>query len=197
MKLCVFQGTFNPIHNAHLRVAKYIKNLIMPDKFLFIPAYIPPHKDCSNIPAIHRLNMVKLAVSDMPEFEVSDIEYKRTGKSYTRDTIVELYKIYDITDKIYFIIGTDAFSNIESWYKTDELKQLVKFIVFIREKDFNPKKYEYLRATGYDFDIQILPFEDISSTTIREGLKMQDNMVESNIPKKVTEYIKENGLYKN
>jgi len=141
--------------------------------------------------------MVKLAVSDMPEFEVSDIEYKRTGKSYTRDTIVELYKIYDITDKIYFIIGTDAFSNIESWYKTDELKQLVKFIVFIREKDFNPKKYEYLRATGYDFDIQILPFEDISSTTIREGLKMQDNMVESNIPKKVTEYIKENGLYKN
>lgn len=141
--------------------------------------------------------MVKLAVSDMPEFEVSDIEYKRTGKSYTYDTIVELYKIYDITDKIYFIIGTDAFSNIESWYKTDELKKLVKFIVFIREKDFNPKKYEYLRGLGYDFDIQILPFEDISSTTIREGLKIRDNMVELDIPKKVTEYIKENGLYKN
>lgn len=197
MKLCVFQGTFNPIHNAHLRAAEYIENRIKPDKFLFIPACIPPHKEYDENLSLHRLNMVKLALSDYPQFEVSDIEYKRAGKSYTYDTITELYKIYDISGKIYFVIGTDAFCKIESWYKTDELKKLVKFLVFIRENDFAPKKYEYLREKGYDFEIQNLPFEDISSTTVREGLKNHKSMIESDIPKKVTEYIKENELYKN
>ena len=103
MKLCVFQGTFNPIHKAHLRVAEFIADKIKPDKFLFIPAYIPPHKNSDVKFAKHRLNMVRLAVEDDNRFEVSDIEFHREGKSYTYDTILELYKIYDITDKIYIL----------------------------------------------------------------------------------------------
>lgn len=197
MKLCVYQGTFNPIHNAHLRVAEYIVENIKPDKFLFIPAYIPPHKECDIKFAKHRLNMVRLAVQNDLRFEVSDIEFQRKGKSYTYDTIKELYQQYNITDKIYFVIGTDAFKHIESWYKTDELKRLVKFVVFIRENDFSPEKYEYLQKKGYNFEFQILPFEDISSTNIRSELRDRNEQVKLKLPKKVMEYIEKNELYRN
>lgn len=197
MKLCVFQGTFNPIHNAHLRVAEYINDVIKPDKFLFIPAYIPPHKQCDNSLAKHRLKMVELALQDKPYFEVSDIEFQRKGKSYTYLTILELYQKYDITGKIYFVIGTDAFKYIESWYETDKLKNLVKFVVFERENNFNPDEYNHLKEKNYDFEFQLLPYTDISSTQIRQDIKFQNKEVKSDIPEKVMEYIKKNELYKN
>ena len=195
MKICVFQGTFNPIHNAHLRAAKYIFDKLKPDKFLFIPACIPPRKDYDSKMTIHRLEMVKLALSEYPEFEPSDIEYRRSGKSYTYNTIIELYKMFPNLKKVYFLIGTDAFRKIETWYNTEELKKLVKFIVFIREEKFNPSELNYLKDKGYDFEIQKLPFKDISSTKIRELLKNRKGNVKSDIPEKVMEYIEKNGLY--
>lgn len=197
MELCVFQGTFNPIHNAHLRVAKYIFDKIKPDKFLFIPACVPPHKDCDSNLSLHRLEMVRLAVQDFSEFEVSDIEYKREGKSFTYLTILELYKLYPNLEKIYFVIGTDAFRKIDSWYKAEELKKLVKFIVFERENNFAPSDLNYLKDKGFDFEIQKLPFEDISSTGIRENLKNKNEKIKFEIPQKVMEYIEKNGLYIN
>lgn len=197
MELCVFQGTFNPIHNAHLRVAKYIFDKIKPDKFLFIPACVPPHKDCDSNLSLHRLEMVRLAVQDFSKFEVSDIEYKREGKSFTYLTILELYKLYPNLEKIYFVIGTDAFRKIESWYKAEELKKLVKFIVFERENNFAPSDLDYLKDKGFDFEIQKLPFEDISSTEIRENLKNKNEKIKFEIPQKVMEYIEKNGLYIN
>ena len=87
MELCVFQGTFNPIHNAHLRVAEYVLNKYNFDKLVFIPAANPPHKDCDLNFSLHRLKMAELAVRTNPKFAVSDIEYRRDGKSYTYLTI--------------------------------------------------------------------------------------------------------------
>lgn len=196
MKLCVFQGTFNPIHKAHLRVAEYIIKKYDFDKLLFIPAYNPPHKCVDEDLAQHRFNMVKLAVSNEKNFEVSDIEFRRGGKSYTYMTICELYKQYHIEGKINFLIGTDAFQYIESWYETDKLKNLVKFIVFVREENFEVSKYDYLRSKGYDFEIQPLNFEDISSTELREMVKNNRN-IDGLVTKEVKDYIKENELYKN
>ena len=197
MKLCVFQGTFNPIHNAHLRVAKYVLNKYNFDKLLFIPAYNPPHKNYDDNMSMHRLNMVKLAVEDEhnSKIEVSDIEYKREGKSYTYLTICELYKKYEIDGKINFIIGTDAFKDIESWYEADKLKKLVKFTVFIRENDFSSLEYNYLKDKGYDFIFNELSFEDISSTDLREKIKNGQN-IDDLINNSVKEYIAKNGLYK-
>lgn len=194
MKLCVFQGTFNPIHNAHLRVADYVLRKYNFDKLLFIPAYKPPHKDYDDRMSLHRLNMVKLALENIPNVEVSDIEYKREDKSYTYLTICELYEKYNIEGKIHFIIGTDAFKNIESWYKTDKLKELVKFIVFKRENNFSPLSYNNLKDKGYDFIFDDLEFQDISSSRIREIIKNGVN-TDSLINKRVEEYIKKNGLY--
>lgn len=195
MKLCVFQGTFNPIHNAHLRVADYVICKYDFDKLLFIPAFNPPHKECDKNLSIHRLNMVKLAVHSNEKFLVSDIEYKRGGKSYTYLTICELYKQYKIEGKIFFLIGTDAFKTIESWYEVDKLKKMVKFIVFVREENFDISRYDYLKEKGYDFEFETLPFQDISSTELREKIKKNKN-IDDCVTKEVEDYIYNHELYK-
>lgn len=195
MKLCVFQGTFNPIHNAHLRVAQYVVDKYNFDKFLFIPAYIPPHKNCDMSLAQHRLNMVKLAVQNNNKFDVSDIEYHRDVKSYTYLTICELKALYKLDNKIYFIIGTDAFKKIETWYEVDKLKEMVKFIVFVREDNFEISAYDYLRLKGYDFEFQTLPFKDISSTELRTKIRNNES-IDGLVTKEVEDYIIKNELYK-
>ncbi len=195
MKICVFQGTFNPIHNAHLRIADFACKNFHFDKFIFIPAYIPPHKEIDLDLAAQRLQMVRLALESYPEYEVSDIEYKRGGKSYTYDTITALYDLYDTEEKINFIIGTDAFEKIESWYRIEDLKQLIKFLVFVREDNFDVLRYNYLREKGYDFELQNLPYRDISSTELREKIRTNSD-IEKYVPPKVKEYIEKYGLYK-
>ncbi len=194
MRLCVFQGTFNPIHKIHLEVAKYAKEHYDFDNVLFIPAYIPPHKSIDKKLADHRFNMVKLAISDYNYFNISDIEYKHNTNSYTYNTITELYKKYDIDGKINFLIGTDAFIKIESWYKTDKLKNLVHFIVFKRTNNFNPSDFDKLKEKGYDFEFSQMEYTDVSSTKLRLNVKSGKSINDLELPK-VKEYIKEHGLY--
>lgn len=194
MKLCIFSGTFNPIHNAHIKMAEYVLENYGFDKIIFIPAYKPPHKDYQDNMCIHRYNMVKLAIQNNPKFEISDIEYKNEGKSYSYLTALELYKQYDIDGKINFIIGTDAFEKIETWYETDKFKKLVDFIVFIRENE--PVNFDDLRKKGYNFEFAKMNFVDISSTELRERIQKGET-VDNLIPKEVEEYIKNNGLYRN
>ena len=196
MKLCVFQGTFNPIHNAHTRVAEFVAVKYDFDKILFIPAFNPPHKSLNLDMSYHRLEMVKLAVKKNLKFEVSDIEFRRKGKSYTYLTIKELYKEFDIEGKINFLIGTDAFQYIEKWYETEKLKNLVKFIVFVREDNFDISKYDYLKDKGYEFEFQPLSYENISSTELRKDLRLGKS-ISNYVAKEVEDYIKKNGLYKN
>ena len=195
MRLCVFQGTFNPIHKVHLEVAKFAKEYYNFERILFIPAYIPPHKSVDKNLALHRFNMVKLAISEYNGFDISDIEYKREGNSYTYNTILELRKAYNITDeKINFLIGTDAFIKIRTWYKTDKLKELVHFIVFKRTHEFNKDDFNELRGFGYDFEFAPMNYIDVSSTRLRENLGNGISINDMELPK-IREYIKEHGLY--
>lgn len=195
MRLCVFQGTFNPIHKVHLEVAKFAKEYYNFERILFIPAYIPPHKSVDKNLALHRFNMVKLAISEYNGFDISDIEYKRESNSYTYNTILELRKAYNITDeKINFLIGTDAFIKIRTWYKTDKLKELVHFIVFKRTNEFNKDDFNELRGFGYDFEFAPMNYIDVSSTRLRENLGNGISINDMELPK-IREYIKEHGLY--
>lgn len=194
MSLCVFQGTFNPIHRVHIKVAEFALSYYGFDKILFIPAFIPPHKDVDETLARHRLNMVKLAVEEYEKFDVSDIEYTRGGNSYTYLTILELINQYGV-DKINFLIGTDAFRKIETWYETDKLKKLLHFIVFPRCEDFQESDFDWLKEKGYDFEFAPMGYIDVSSTEVRDNLNNGKEIANLEIPK-VTEYIKEHGLYK-
>ncbi len=188
MKLCVFQGTFNPVHKVHIKMAEYVIKNYDVDKVLFIPAGKPPHKNYDPDLSVHRLNMVKLATEKNPKFEVSDIEYKTNRISYTYLTILELYRIYKIDGKIKFIIGTDAFKQIDTWYEADKLKTLVDFIVFKRENTLDQNKYNELKSKGYNFTFAEMEYENVSSTTVRKTHK--------DVTEEVKRYIEENELYK-
>ena len=196
MKLCVFQGTFNPIHVAHLKMADFVLKNYGFDKIIFIPAYRPPHKNYDITLTPHRLKMVELAALSNPNFKVSDIEYKNERNSYTYLTIFELYKKYDIEGKINFIIGTDAFKKIDTWYEADKLKKLVNFIVFVRENELDNKKYHELKEKGYNFTFAKMDFQDISSSNIRKNIREGHDISEF-VTDKVKGYIEKNGLYKN
>ena len=193
MKLCIFSGTFNPIHKAHLKMAEYVLSHYGFDKIIFIPAYKPPHKDYDTNMCQHRFNMVKLAIKNNPHFEISDIEYKSEGKSYSYLTALKLYEQYDVDEKIHFIIGTDAFEKIESWYETDKFKKIVDFIVFIREN--KTVNLDFLKEKGYNFEFTQMPFIDISSTELRNRIE-QGLPINALVTKEVEEYIYKYGLYK-
>ena len=195
MKLCVYFGTFNPIHNAHLAIASYVRSSYDFDVILFVPAYKPPHKEIDDELAHHRLNMVKMAIAHEGSYQMSNIEYSNSRFSYTYITIQELYKRYPAVEgKINFIIGSDAFKEFETWYEAEELKKLIKFIVFPREKDFNMNYFDYLKEREYDFEVAKLPFIDLSSRVIRSRVK-KGKTIQGLVPQNVIEYIKENKLY--
>lgn len=198
MTECVYQGSFNPIHNAHIEVAKHVHDTFGFEKIVFIPAFIPPHKHMRELDAenaMHRLNMVQLAVEDYPYFDVSAIEYMRNEPSYTYDTIVQIYDIVKPKEKINFIIGTDAFIKIETWHRADELKHLLDFILFVREDNFDETPFLNLKERGYNYKLMKMPFIDISSTQVRDRVKHNKDIYDI-VPKKVAEYIYHNNVYK-
>lgn len=184
MNICIFPGTFNPIHMAHINMAKFAIEKYGFEKIIFIPAYIPPHKLISSNLAIHRYNMVKLVCNNNPKFEISNIEFESEGKSYTIYTVKKIRQLYNIKHKLSMIIGTDAFNKIKTWYQAEELKDLVHFIVFQRGGDIINKD-EFI---GYSYEFANAEKYDISSSEIRESKK-------GDISKEVKEYINKNELY--
>ena len=184
MAICIFPGTFNPIHYAHIKMAQYALDKYGFEKIMFVPSYIPPHKNLDNNLAKHRYNMVKLACDKNSKFELSDIEYKFEGKSYTVNTVKKIKELYNIQERLNMIIGTDAFAKIHTWYKADELKISVHFIVFPRGNDIiNPAVYK-----GYSYEIADADKIDISSTELRQSCN-------GNTLKEIEEYIDRYELY--
>lgn len=195
MKLCVFQGTFNPIHNAHLAMANYTKNVYDYDNILFIPAYKPPHKDFDDDMSEHRFQMVKAAIAGESYFGISNIEFQNERFSYTYYTIEALYKRYKVDGKIGFIIGFDAFREITEWFESDKLKDMVDFIVFPRENEIDKDRLALLHYKGYKFTVAKMPPIDVSSTMVREKLAQRQH-IGALVPRVVLEYINKNELYK-
>ncbi len=199
MKLCLFQGTFNPIHIAHLKICEYAKKNFDFDKILLIPAAKPPHKDYDESMSLHRLNMAEIAAKDIDYIEVSDIEYQRDDLSYTVPTVEEIYEKYPVEGMINFIIGTDAFKNIENWYESEKLKKMVDFVLFVREDEQALKADETylqkLKEKGYNYRMMKMPFIDISSTQIRKNIH-NSVPIKALVPQGVANYIDKYGLYR-
>ncbi len=187
-------GTFNPIHNAHLTFAKKVKEKFGFDKIIFIPAFIQPFKskeECIKS-SKDRFIMLERAIKKYPDFEISDIEYKKGDTSYTIETIELLYKqLKDIEGKINLIIGTDAFKNIFKWHRAEELIDLVNFIVLKRETDELPKEKIFEKISYNVLDSEGI---NISSTQIRNMVKSGKDIKEF-VPMEVMRYINDNKLY--
>lgn len=132
MKIGILGGTFNPIHIGHLILAEEVREKLRLDKIIFVPSYLPPHKDGIDIAnAGHRHTMVGLAIKNNKYFMVSDIEIERDGRSYTIDTLKEFKRIYP-GEELHFIIGSDLLKYLEEWKDLEDIIKLVKFIVATR-----------------------------------------------------------------
>ncbi len=130
-KIGLFGGTFNPIHLGHLRGAEEIREAFGLQEVIFIPAAIPPHKVAEEvIEAKHRLEMVRLATATNPFFSTTDIELLRPEKSYSIDTIRYFRQRHQ--EVFFFILGRDAFVEIETWKEFQHLFSLCNFIVMTR-----------------------------------------------------------------
>jgi nicotinate-nucleotide adenylyltransferase len=131
MKIGIYGGTFNPVHYGHLRTAEEVYKLLSLDKILFIPSGRSPFDKPELERAEYRYEMVKRAVKGNRHFEVSDLEVRRRGRSYTVDTIKKLKKKYRDSE-LYFILGIDAFLDLPCWKQPDILVCLASLVVISR-----------------------------------------------------------------
>jgi nicotinate-nucleotide adenylyltransferase len=132
MNIGLMGGTFNPVHSAHLRIAEEARVLCGLDRVLFIPAADPPHKPLAGeVSFAARCEMVRLAIAGYPAFELSDIEGRREGKSYSIDTIGYFHRKQP-DDRLLFIIGSDSFFEIGLWHRYAEIFRLCSLIVVER-----------------------------------------------------------------
>jgi nicotinate-nucleotide adenylyltransferase len=184
-RVCVFGGTFDPIHEAHIRIAEEAKLKFNLDLVLLVPAGNPPHKDAFT-PFEDRYRMVELACDQHPSLEASPLE-AGTEHSYTIDTIQRVRAQLQPADKLFFLIGADAFDDLESWKGWQELVQLTEFIVVARpESEYRvPAGARVHRLDGLALQI--------SSSDIRACLACADATPDLN--EKVRAYIEERGLY--
>ena len=206
----LFGGTFNPIHLGHLRGAEEIREVFHLEEMIFVPSSIPPHKMTEEvIEASHRLEMVRLAVSGNPYFSVSDVEISRPGKSYSIETIKYFQERRQ--DTFFFILGSDAFVEIETWKEFQNLFSLCHFIVMTRpgsQKEIPPlpralapnfryasEKKAWVHVSGYMLYFKEISFLDISSTKVRELIE-KGRSVRYLIPPEVETYIREHSLYR-
>ena len=194
----VYGGTFSPPHIAHVRVAKAFSDALSLDKLLIIPAFLPPHKQVDkNISANTRLEMCRLAFSDIENAEVSDIEIARGGKSYTAITLESLSSD-DV--ELFLLCGTDMFLTLDSWYSPKKIFELATICYVRREEDAEISKQIEAKIADYDseFSAKIVPIDtdviEISSCMVREALSAGKD-VSSYLPEKVFEYISCGGLY--
>ena len=190
MKLGIFGGTFNPPHTAHLIGAELVREKFYLDRILFIPTYIPPHKEQPEISPAARMRMLHIAIEDNPYFQLLDLEIKRREISYTVDTIREIIA-KNPGDSLYLIMGTDQALEFREWKETETLLTLLEFIIVTRPGFDRERIDKILRGKAQFFELNI----DISSTMIRNRIK-DGKSIRYLIPKSVREYIIANGLYR-
>lgn len=132
MKLAIFGGTFDPIHEAHLAVAREAANRFQLDRVLFVPAAHPPHKQSATLaPYEDRVRMVELGCRVDPRFAVSRLE-EHTTRSYSIDTVDKVRATLALGDELYFLIGADAFAEITTWHRWRDVARAVRFLVVSR-----------------------------------------------------------------
>ncbi len=209
----LFGGTFNPVHWGHLRAAEEVYEAFNLSKVIFVPTNLPPHKDRDDvIAASHRMKMLELALEENPHFSISDVELKRGGTSYSIETI-QCFTTTERRDvRLFFIIGIDAFLEIQLWKDYKELFSLCDFIVMSRppydvttpqkmipsiltkEFSYEPEQKRFVSDAATSIYFRNVTPLDISSHQIRRLLK-DGRSIKYLVAKKVEDYIKEKGLY--
>lgn len=206
MKIGIFGGAFNPVHNGHLFLLEQLAQFNQIDKLLIIPTANPPHKTGNNLAAAaDRMNMLSLAVENAVSFkngitdiiEISDIEFKLGGKSYTYNTLCELKKKY-ADDELFLFMGSDQFLAFKEWYRYSDILKLANVVAIAREVGEQEKLSRFLEENKDEFKHNASVFFTrpmiVSSTDIRSKVKNKQS-ISGLVPKEVENYIIEKELY--
>ena len=195
MKLGILGGTFDPIHAGHLAAARAAMECERLDRVMFIPSGDPPHRDPAVASAADRLEMCRLATAGEDRFEVSDIEVRRGGKSYTVDTLRALKGSHP-NDGLWLILGWDAAQLFRTWHEPAEIRKLASVIVVTRPGT-PPLTGPGLEAAGLGHSDAVCERHtpDVSASELRDAIA-GDKPVGEWLPEPVARYIAEHRLYR-
>jgi nicotinate-nucleotide adenylyltransferase len=210
----ILGGSFDPIHLGHLRSAEEVREALALDRVAFVPANRPPHKpDRVLADGRHRLAMVELAVAGNPAFRACGQEIERGGISYSIDTL-EAFATIERGAELFFIVGIDAFGEMQTWKDAARLFELASVVVTNRPPHPAPATIEHLPVAAREafcYDPRTLSYRhrsgthlhflritglDISATAVRERIR-RDLSIRYLVPADVERYLHEHGLYRN
>jgi nicotinate-nucleotide adenylyltransferase len=194
-RLGLLGGTFDPFHNGHLAAAEAAIGCARLDGVIFIPAAEPPHRPPAIASAQQRLEMCRLATAGDARFEVSDIEMKRGGPSYTVDTLRELRENHP-GGELFLILGWDAARLFPSWRKPNEVRKLASIVVVARPGSEAPRVAD-LKPAGLEGEGVVLCLRatpDISASDIRRAIAAGESIA-GKVPTTVERYISAHHLY--
>ncbi|MFA0816675.1 MAG: nicotinate-nucleotide adenylyltransferase [Anaerofustis sp.] len=198
MRIGIFGGSFNPPHNAHLQLCEFAKKTAFLDKIILIPTGDNPFKMTDEtVRREHRLQMTKLAFANREGYEVSDIEIRRKGQSYTIDTVKQIQA--KTNDELFFISGSDILFQLPQWKDFDLLSKRITFICAARRQINNTLLLEQAEVLQQTFGAAVILLEEfqpdeISSSVIREMVR-EHSPIGNLVPQDIDQYISDNHLY--
>ena len=197
----LFGGTFDPVHNGHLHIARSFADETGLDTVVFLPAGDPYHKpQTTQTSAAHRLAMTELAAAEDVRFAVSDCDIVRGGATYTFDT-VQIFRQQFPAARLWWLLGSDSLMKLHTWKKWQTLVKQTHIAVAMREGDSlgqtTRELHAWLGEALQNGSVRILqaPLYDISSTRIRQDIR-NGSLPDGLIPPQVARYIREHGLYR-
>jgi nicotinate-nucleotide adenylyltransferase len=210
MRIALFGGSFNPIHLGHLRAAEEDREAMGFDLIYFVPAASPPHKPPFGLaPAEHRLQMVRLATKGNRYFMVSDVEIRRSGNSFTIDTVRYFRSTMRGQPDLFLIMGGDQFSELDTWKEADEIARLCNLVVHTRLSEkpetglpvamlkrfgYISEDSSYVNPSGHTLNFVTTTFFPISATLIRHKLAIGES-IRYLVPPDVGDYIERHAPY--
>ena len=199
MKTGIYGGTFNPIHRGHIHLLEEFTKRLSLDRVLLIPTRVPPHKAAPDLASGEdRLQMCRLAVGGRPHLQISDLELRREGKSFTAETLEELRELFP-RDEFYLLMGEDMFLTVEHWYRPETIFSLAAVCATPRSLHgmgkLQMKQDEYQIRYGARCFLEDIPYLPVSSTQVREWVRMGKDITPL-VPEAVADFIRERGIYR-
>ncbi|MFN2576248.1 MAG: nicotinate-nucleotide adenylyltransferase [Pyrinomonadaceae bacterium] len=219
-RVAIYGGTFDPVHNGHIDVARRVLKLFELDEVIFVPACLPPHKRNANITSVfHRFAMLALATEADQRLLVSTIELDAPEQPYAVETVDRMRNAFGPETELFFLMGADSWLEIRSWHQWERLLSLCNFIVVSRpgyeldlkcDQDMPVTLVNTFGAGGHQRDVARMHHDtphalftdvvqsEVSATRIRMALQSQDTAaLQTMVPIEVAHYIEKYGLYKN
>ncbi|MBR2338940.1 MAG: nicotinate-nucleotide adenylyltransferase [Clostridia bacterium] len=196
-KIALFGGTFDPLHNGHMVLAREFAARLGLDKVILMPTFVPPHKLKPDLaPAVDRMEMCRLACEPYPELEVSDLEINRRGASFTVVTLEQLKRQYPQAD-LYLLVGADMFLTLGSWHRFSDIAAMATLCAAPRDDVPAQQLREYaeeLKKQGAVCVIEEIRTPCVSSTDIRHRAAAGEDVSDA-VPAAVAAYIRDRDLY--